>query len=83
LIANNALGGIWIDGGGADGNLVQFDLIEGNAGNGIWIVQAPGNSVVTCTIESNTGYGIMTMSSYTILDGNIIFCNGYGAVEQL
>jgi hypothetical protein len=83
LIADNAQGGIWIDGAGNTANLVQFDIIEGNTGNGIWILDAPGNLVVQCTIESNTGYGILTLSSSTNLQGNIVLRDVNGAIEQL
>jgi large repetitive protein len=82
LIADNGAGGVYIANASTD-NLVEFDLIKGNTGSGVWIIQAPANSVVQCTIESNTGYGVLTMtSSYTILQGNIVLDDGYGAVAQ-
>ncbi len=81
VIDDNSAGGVYVANAAA-GNLIEFDLIVGNAGNGIWIFQAPENSVVQCTIESNTGYGIVTMSSYTVLEGNIVLYNGYGSIAQ-
>ncbi len=72
LISGNGGNGVWI-GNGALGNVLNGNFIGttasgdgalGNAGNGVWIVRAPGNSLVGCKFVNNP------FVYYNVVSGN-------------
>jgi parallel beta-helix repeat protein len=84
LISGNSSNGLHISGASASGNLVEGNSIGigsdgvtqvSNAGNGIFIDGAPGNSIVTNLIGDNNLNGIMVQSkasSGNVIQGNLI-----------
>ena len=82
MIAYNGRDGVDVLGGGATGNVIECDTIESNIASGVFISNASDNGVFYCTIESNYGYGILTVTSPTILIGHVAVNNGQGDVLQ-
>ena len=81
MIEFNAGNGVGI-GPGSFGNVIEFDIINLNGGNGVLFAGASGNSVVGCTIEANGAWGILDAGSgdyyaYNTLannlDGSIVY----------
>jgi large repetitive protein len=75
LIEFNAGNGVGI-GPGSFGNVIQFDIINLNGGDGVLFSGATGNSVVDCTIEANGAWGILDDGSgnyyvYNTLGNNV------------
>ena len=75
VIEYNGLGGVFITGAGTMANLLIGDLIALNGldaaspGSGIWILDAPGNSILSCTIQAHPSFGIrFVRSGRLILD---------------
>jgi hypothetical protein len=62
LIEYNGGNGVGI-GGGSYGNVIEFDIIDLNAANGVYFAGATGDSVVSCTIEANGQWGILDQGS--------------------
>jgi hypothetical protein len=47
--------------------VVQFDVIDLNGGDGVFLAGASGDSVVDCTIEANGAWGIQDARSNNVL----------------
>ncbi len=62
LIEFNAGNGVGI-GPGSFGNVLEFDIINLNGGNGVLFDSAAGNTIYGCTIEANGAWGILDTGS--------------------
>jgi hypothetical protein len=81
MIEFNAGYGVGI-GPGSFGNVIEFDIINLNGGNGVLLSGASGNSVIACTIEANGAWGILDSGSanydaYNTLANNVDGSVGY------
>ena len=83
FIAYNNGDGVYIQGTSSTSNVVEYDTIEFNVGSGVYVFDAPGNGVFFCTIEYDSGYGILTVGSTTNLYGNTIAHNIQGQISQM
>jgi titin len=79
LIQYNAGNGVGI-GAGSFGNVIQFDIINLNGGNGVLFAGANGNTVVDCTIEANGAWGILDGGSGNYYAYNTIANNVDGSI---
>jgi titin len=67
-------------GAGSFGNVIQFDIIDLNVGDGVLLAGASGDSVVDCTIEANGAWGLLDGGSNNYYAYNTLANNIDGSV---
>ena len=83
LVEYNKSGGVFVQGAGTASNVVEYNVVASNIGFGVYIDDAPGNSVLFCTIEYNSDDGILTENSATILNGDTVNSNRLEQIVQV
>lgn len=85
-VAGNGGAGVRISGAGANGNLLQNNAIgaayqngarPGNGGDGVAIIDAPGNTLDANTVGGNAGSGVLI--SGTLAVSNVVKANTIGS----
>jgi hypothetical protein len=67
-------------GAGSVGDVIQFDIINLDGGNGVLLAGCSGNSVVDCTIEATEAWGIFDSGSGNYYAYNTFANNGDGDI---
>jgi titin len=79
LIEYNAGYGVGV-GAGSFGNVIQFDIINLNSGDGVLLAGCSGDSVIDCTIEANGAWGIQDDGSGNYYAYNTLVNNVDGGI---
>jgi titin len=80
LIEYNGSNGVGLGSANTVGNVIEFDIIDLNVGNGVYFAGANGDSVISCTIEANGQWGILDQGSDNYYVYNTLYNNLYGSV---
>ena len=65
---------------GTTGNMITYDTIDNNTFNGVFLSGVSGNTVASCTLNDNLGWGILDTSVQNSLRYNIFNKNEKGSV---
>jgi titin len=79
MIEYNAGYGVGV-GTGSFGNVIEFDIINLNGGDGVLLAGCSGNTVIFCTIEANGAWGILDAGTNDYLAYNTIVNNVDGSI---
>jgi titin len=80
LIEFNGYNGVEVEDTGTTGNMITYDTIDNNTFNGVFLSGVSGNTVASCTLNDNLGWGILDTTVQNSLSNNIFNKNEKGSV---